>query len=151
MPQTLKSKSDDSLMQWQGKVTDISVWHMRRCRVFLVHAKAKCGVEARFTFVQNAGMASISYLVNREIWRGTWWPTAEKEPKLVSNATSHLMWLALWKRICAPIVEWRTTLAQNVVSHLVNQDTWGATWSPTLGKKYTNVQNAVIHLVWLNA
>ena len=47
----------------------------------------------------------------------------------MSNATSHLVWLALWKRTCSPKVEWRTTLAQNVVSHLVNQDSWGANWS----------------------
>ena len=59
----------------------------------------------------------------------------------MTNATSHLVWLALWKRTCSPKVEWRTTLAQNVVSHLVNQDTWGAVWSLTLGRKYTNFQN----------
>jgi len=33
----------------------------------------------------------------------------------MSNATSHLVWLALRKHTCSPIVEWRTTLAQNFI------------------------------------
>ena len=97
--------------------------------MFLIWAKQNQNWETYACQQWRQDAQVFNHSIKQEIWGGALSLTAKKEHTIVSNATSHLVWLALWKRTCSPIVEWRTTLAQNVVSHLVNQDSWGATWS----------------------